>query len=228
MKSRITLIFLTSILLVACSDDKKQIDRNWRAYEYAKGNGDYVTAVTALNNIIAIDPFKNNVKDSLARIYFRAQMYKAANSVALELLNNDNAHDEMNLIVAESFNSLGQIEESLTYFDTWLQNNPTDISSRYNYAVNLFNLKKPDEAIPHLKEIIKNPESRKIGKNFGSDASNNQPVSYYGAALNVIGFNELQNNNLREAATLFNECLKSDPHFNLARNNLKALEDLSK
>ncbi|MCI5058700.1 MAG: tetratricopeptide repeat protein [Flavobacteriales bacterium] len=228
MLNRTLVVCLLAVILASCSNDQKQIDTSWRAYNYARDNGDFVTAVSALNTILAIDPFQNNVKDSLARIYYKAQMFRAAKNVAQELLNGEGAHMDMNLIAAESSNNLGLVEESLDYFNKWLEVNPSDIGVRYNYAVNLFNLKRADEAIPHLKEIINNPESRKLGKNFGTDAANGNAVSYYGAALNVMGFIELQKNNLKDSETFFKESLKSDPHFNLARNNLQALYDLGK
>ena len=223
MKKSITYILcISSFLFHSCSSEKKEETLDWKVYKNAKANGDYISCISALNRIMARDEYNMGVYDSLARVYYQAQLFVPAYQVAQKALQQSN-NDDLVLIAAESSERIGKTPESIDYYLQWLQNHPNEINISYKVATAYFNIKNIPAAKGELAKIIKNPKAKEIGLNFNTD-NVAQTISYYAAALNVLGFIQMQEKDFIKAEIAFLEALKVHPNFVLAKNNYAALK----
>ena len=210
--------------ILGCSPTKKEIEQNWVMFNKAKEHGDHITCVAALNRIMVLDQFNLSVYDTLARIYFQSQMYVPAYNVSKKALAY-NPNSDMLVIAGDASEKVGKTEEAIGYYERIVASKPDDIATIYKIATANFNLGKSDLAKPHLKKVINNERSKEIGLNFNNEGRS-QTIPYYSAALNVLGFIEMQDKNYPNAETVFMEALKRSPNFVLAKNNLSALQQL--
>ena len=226
-------LFIALIIAFSISCSQNNAEIHWEVYDNALSYNDASTAIMALHQIKALEPYNEEVNDTLANIYFKAGMYQSSLKIAKEVLSSKPNHLKITLIAGESANKLGAVDQAIEYYEKWLTQNPEDIAVLYSTAVNYFSLNQNSKEKPHsgkikeyLGKIVSLPQSREIGLPFAVNESQNQLISYYGAALNVLGYLKMEEGSYQEAKNYFDEALKNDPEFSLAKNNRTLLNQL--
>ncbi|MEZ5008519.1 MAG: hypothetical protein R2753_10265 [Chitinophagales bacterium] len=210
------------LAVIQCTTPRTEMNKHWKNYNTAVSNGDIATAIVEVNSIYAFDTTNQAVLDTLSRLYFiSGNSYGAFNTT--KRINNKSRDQKM--IMAESALQIGMQGEAKALF-TELNDADTSgsfIGIKYKLATLHFSDKEYEKAIALLNEVTLHDNSMtqttrvKVGDNSFQD------VSLYAASWNFAGYIQLLNGDLAAAEEYFNEALRAQPNFALAKNNLVLL-----
>lgn len=222
--NRIKLVAAIAIALTisACTTQQMEIDNHWTAYNVAMDNADINSAIAEVNAVLAFDTTDQAVIDTLSRLYFIMGNSFGAYKLAGKLEDKSNDHK---VILAESAMQLGHSEDAKKYF---LELNKIDstgenISNKYKLATLHFNDEEFKEAIQLLGEITKNENSSKQATRVNMENGAFQDVSLYAASWNFAGFIQSLVQDFDTAEEYYDEAIRAQPNFILAKNNKERL-----
>lgn len=190
------------------------------AYQLAIRYNDFDVAKAKLYDLLLRNPTNIRYAELLASLYFELNQSTSAALVALDIIEGGNGNNTTALeIAAYSLEQVGALDRALPHFES-LYLLTGDNFSLYKSAFIQFSLKRFPEALNSVNMLVKNAKpEEKIG--FPKSATETQQVDMKAAALNLKGMIYLEQGSKAEAKTAFEEALKLEPTFELAKENLK-------
>lgn len=186
-----------------------------QAVQYA----DFTSAAFALNQIIVLKPEAKAYKDTLAYIYMELGGNVQALSVARDILKTDPNNTAILEVSAISQEALGLYKEALDDYEK-LYKATTKPYHMYKIASMQYILKRFGECTQSINTLMNNPGIEKEKISINLDRGQRQEVAMKAALLNMLGMVAFEVNDYNNAKANFNEALKVEPNFVLAKANL--------
>lgn len=188
-------------------------------YSRALKYNDFQVAKNSVYKMIALNPTDKSLKDSLLTLYFNTSMYGQCILLSREILNENQSRLEILELKAASEQSIGLIKDALeSYEKLFLQTK--SLYHQYQVAVLQYQLKRYGECNANVEQILKNEKSASEKVSITLNQKESQEVLLKAAAFNIRGVMFLESNREEEAKFNFEEALKWQPDFTLAKNNL--------
>ncbi|MDX2001638.1 MAG: hypothetical protein SFW35_04365 [Chitinophagales bacterium] len=194
-------------------------DVNKAIYRNALKYNDFQTAINAVFNMIAYNPNEATLKDTLTYLYYNNGQYVQSLLVGTEILEKSDTNQNILEIVAISQQNLGLYKESLESYEK-LYKLTKSVMHQYKIATLQYTLKRYGECGATIDKILSSKDSdQKI--NISDANRQSQDVSIKAAVLNMNGVIYLELNQPELAKKSFEDALKLEPTFMLAKNNLE-------
>lgn len=206
------------------TSDRDSIPLEIKIYRSAILFGDYEVARNAIFSLITKYPAKIEYLDTLARIYFSTGAYSQALLAANIYLERDPQSIQMMELCAISQGALNNNKESLEMYER-LHAKTKSIFHAYQIAVLQYSLKRLGECEATVNGVINDPQAAKEKININVDQQTSQEVPLAAAALNLRGVLQKELNKTDKAKQDFEASLKLFPEFELAKNNLNAMNN---
>ncbi|MEX2594387.1 MAG: tetratricopeptide repeat protein [Anditalea sp.] len=207
---------------VQADSNKQKNEADQKIYQMALRYNDPSIAKSRLYDLIERNPDNPRYRELLGNIYFELEEYSSAALVALDLLKINGKSIAALEIAAYSLEQLGAVDKALPHFES-LHLLSGDLFSLYKASYLQYSLKKYEEALNSVNMLIKNKKSTEEKLAFPKKDDTNQEVSMQVAALNLKGLIYKEQGNTEEAKAAFDEALKANPEFEMAKENLAAL-----
>lgn len=180
---------------------------------------DFSSAAFALNQVIVLKPEVPAYKDTLAFIYVELGGNVQALSVAKDILATNPNNASILEVSAMSQESLGLYKEALEDYEKLfkLTNKPYHM---YKIASMQYVLKRFGECTASINGLLKSTEAEKEKITINMDRGQRQEVPMKAALYNMLGMVAYEVNDMNNAKLNFNEALKLEPNFVLAKGNL--------
>jgi tetratricopeptide (TPR) repeat protein len=199
------------------------LDHEKNTLKTALNYQDYTVAVNALYRLMEWDDEKKTFwKDSLCTIYFKTGAYRQCLTIASELLRERSGDQRLIAMIAFSEKNSGMIREALETYEK-LYPLTKDLYDLYEIAGIQFSLKRLGECEISLNKLIDAADSDRTTVNLSYDGNQKQTISVKAAALNLKGALMQEFNKKQDAIHYFEEALKLEPEFMLAKKNLQLL-----
>lgn len=207
---------------VQADSNKQKNEADQKIYQMALRYNDPSIAKARLYDLIERNPNNPRYRELLGNIYFEMEQYSSAALVAMDLLKMNDKNIPALEIAAYSLEQLGALDKALPHFES-LHLLSGDLFSLYKTSYLQYSLKKYEEALNSVNMLIKNKKSTEQKLAFPKKDNTNQEVSMQVAALNLKGLIHKEQGNTEEARAAFDEALKSNPEFEMAKENLASL-----
>ena len=191
-------------------------------YEKAKTYNDPNVAITALYNMVAIQPDNVFLKDSLMREYLSLSQWAPTYMISREILAiqpNNNFALEVSCVALQN---LGLKQEALNEYESlYLRTDRVDVL--YTISFLQFELKNLNESLTNLEILLNNDQTEEMVVSVSKDENDRQEVSMR-AKLNYLKglvFLEQGKNDLAKSS--FNDALNLSPEFKNALDKLNLL-----
>ncbi len=192
-------------------------------YKLALRYGDAIVARMAVYMELAKAPNDIALKDSLASLYAISGASLQTNLVARDVLVSQPANKKMLELQALSEQSLGRPKEALEAYEK-LYPLTQNLYHLFQIASLQYNLKRLGECNLSINAIVNNPESEKQKVGLALSQTQQQEVSLKAAALNIRGVVLKDQKENAAAKAAFEEALKVQADFVLAKNNLAEMQ----
>jgi tetratricopeptide (TPR) repeat protein len=215
-----------SATVFAQSDNKTSKDHYLSLYKRALKYNDSRTAITALNGYLTYGDDMSYM-DTLGYIYYLAGDYYSSLLLTKEV--TDAKPDNLNAMerLASCYNQLGDLKACVETYEklTPKTKNPYH---HYQLAVAQYQLKRIAECNQNLQVSIADTSSRRIPVAFTVAEGQVQNVPVMAAAYNMLGVIQMDVKNYADARKLINKAIEVYPDFVGAKQNLAALDNISK
>ena len=189
-------------------------------YQKAKSYNDPNVAITALYNMVAIQPENILLKDSLMKEYFAISQWAASYMVSREILTLE----PNNLIALEiscvTLQNLGLKQQALNEYETlYLKTNRVDILYTVSYLQ--FELSNFNESLTNLDILINNDLTNEMSVSVSKSDNTRQDILMRSQLHYLKGliYSEQDNNELAKVS--FEKSLEISPEFQNAADKLK-------
>jgi tetratricopeptide (TPR) repeat protein len=193
-----------------------------KVYNLALKYGDFTVAKTAVYEMLAEDPSRTDLLDTLTVIYFIQGSYGQAIAVGNEILETNPNKLAIREIVAVSYKNVNAPKEALTEFETLFKESG-DLYFLYEVASMQYALKRFGECIASCDAILNAEGAAEMKVNIGLGQGQYQDVPLPAAVLNMKGFIALEVNQPEAAKENFEAALAIDPEFVLPKANLQKM-----
>ncbi len=192
-------------------------------YKKSVKYGDLGVAKNALFTMLALKPENTFLKDTLAILYFQSQAYVQSILVTNEILDKDPSKISALEIKAVSESALGYSKEALDDYEK-LYAKTKNVYHLYQVASLQYQLKRVGECELSIGKILADPKAneQKVAMTIGQRGQQ-QEVVLKAAAINMKGVLYKELGKLDMAKVQFEEALKIQADFVLAKGNLQAL-----
>tara|TARA_B100000482_G_scaffold5562_1_gene4622 strand:- start:690 stop:1307 length:618 start_codon:yes stop_codon:yes gene_type:complete len=191
-------------------------------YEKAKSYNDPNVAISALYNMVALQPDNVLLKDSLMREYLAISQWAPSYMISREILGiqpNNNFALEVSCV---SLQNLGLKQEALNEYESlYLKTDRIDVL--YTISFLQFELRNFNESLTNLDILISNNQTEEMTVSVSKDENTRQEIAIR-AQLNYLKgliYIEQENNLLAKQA--FNTAIEIAPEFQNAISKLKTL-----
>jgi tetratricopeptide (TPR) repeat protein len=186
-------------------------------YKNALKYSDLTVAKDAVYKMMAINPSDKSLRDTLLYLYFSGGSFGQCVLLSRELLAENPSRSNILEVKAVSEQNLGLVKEALESYEK-LYATSKNLFHLYQVSVLQYQLKRYGECNNNIETILKDEKSmaEKVSINVGQAS---QEVSLKAAALNIRGVMLLEGKRDEEAKKCFEEALKIQPDFDLAKNN---------
>ena len=191
-------------------------------YEKAKSYNDPNVAISALYNMVALQPDNVLLKDSLMREYLAISQWAPSYMISREILGiqpNNNFALEVSCV---SLQNLGLKQEALNEYESlYLKTDRIDVL--YTISFLQFELRNFNESLTNLDILISNNQTEEMTVSVSKDENIRQEIAIR-AQLNYLKgliYIEQENNLLAKQA--FNTAIEIAPEFQNAISKLKTL-----
>ncbi len=191
-------------------------------YRLASRYGDYNAAILATYHLMALDPADASLKDTLASLYFGARSYTQAMVLGREILGADPSNAKMLQLVAISEENLGRAKEALEAYEKVYATTKLPYHL-YKVAVLQYQLQRLGECQNTLGMVIFAPEADKAKVAMPVNQQQQQEVNLKAAAFYVRGLVNLDQKESALARQAFQEAVRLEPQFVLAKARLDEL-----
>ncbi len=191
-------------------------------YEKAKSYNDPNVAISALYNMVAIQPDNILLKDSLMREYLALSQWAPTYMISREILSiqpNNNFALEVSCV---SLQNLGLKQEALNEYESlYLRTDRIDVL--YTITSLQFELGNLTESLTNLEILLNNSETEEMVARVSKGQNDTQDVPYR-AQLNYLkGLVYIERDEKELAKKAFNMALTLSPDFQNASDKLSAL-----
>jgi len=193
-------------------------------YQNSLKYSDLAIAKSALYTMIAINPGDKTLRDTLLFLYLNAGSFGQSVLLSREILAENPTNTTVQEIKAVSEQNLGLTKEALDSYEK-LYGQTKNIFHLYQTAVLQYQLKRYGECNANIDLIIKDEKAttEKVNINMGQNGAS-QEVNLKAAAYNIKGVMMLEGKREEEARAAFEQALKLQPDFELAKNNFSLTE----
>ena len=219
IKYLILLLFLSSYESFTQSIE---FDVQKSIYEKAKSYNDPNVAITALYNMVALQPDNLLLKDSLMREYLSLSQWAPTYMISREIMAlqpNNNFALEVSCVALQN---LGLKQEALNEYESlYLRTDRVDVL--YTISFLQFELKNLNESLTNLNILLENEQTEEMMVSVNKNQNERQEVSMR-AQLNYLKglvFLEQGKNDLAKQS--FNSAIELSPEFNNAIEKLNSL-----
>lgn len=200
-----------------------EFETHRKVFRQALRYGDFAGAAIAVNYMLVTDPSQKSYRDTLALIYTQMGASVQALGVAKDVLKDQPDNNAMMEVAASALEAVGQnvdnAEEAMGYYKSLAK---ATSSPYYTYKVASIQylLRRFAEAELTTRSIFTSDkaDNEKIAVNV--DRNQRQEVPLKAATYNLLGMTWLEQKDFDKARANFNEALKIEPNFVLAKNNL--------
>ena len=133
-------------------------DLQYGIYQKSTSVGDFVVATNAVYNMMAIDPSRTDLNDTLAYLYFVQGAYPQCILLGEEILKEKDDNLGILEIVAISKKSVGAIKEALESYEE-LVAQTGNVYHMYEISTLQYTLKRYGECVATINQILENQES---------------------------------------------------------------------
>jgi len=197
-------------------------DLNQKIYKMALQNGDLVVAKQAIYEMMAINPEKVDLKDSLALLYYNM----GANAECVLVTRNILATqpEKMNMLELKAIaqQNLGMFKESLADYEK-VYAKSKDQYHLYQIAALQYELKRVIECKNTVDQLIADKEIDKKEISINVARGQQQKVAFKAAAWNMKGVLAMDVKEFAAAKECFANAVALSPDFVLAKGNLEFL-----
>ena len=218
IKYLISLLFLLSYESFTQSTE---FDIQKSIYEKAKSYNDPNVAITALYNMVALQPDNLLLKDSLMREYLSLSQWAPTYMISREIMAlqpNNNFALEVSCVALQN---LGLKQEALNEYESlYLRTDRVDVL--YTISFLQFELKNLNESLTNLNILLENEQTEEMMVSVNKNQNERQEVSMR-AQLNYLKglvFLEQGKNDLAKES--FNSAIELSPEFNNAIEKLNS------
>ena len=218
IKYLILLLFLSSYESFTQSTE---FDIQKSIYEKAKSYNDPNVAITALYNMVALQPDNLLLKDSLMREYLSLSQWAPTYMISREIMvlqPNNNFALEVSCVALQN---LGLKQEALNEYESlYLRTDRVDVL--YTISFLQFELKNLNESLTNLNILLENEQTEEMMVSVNKNQNERQEVSMR-AQLNYLKglvFLEQGKNDLAKES--FNSAIELSPEFNNAIEKLNS------
>jgi tetratricopeptide (TPR) repeat protein len=195
-------------------------------YKRALKYNDSRTAITALNGYLTLGD-DVAYKDTLGYIYYLAGDYYSSLLLTKEVTDaqpeNNNALERL----ASCYNQLGDLKACVETYEKLIPKTKNPYH-HYQLAVAQYQLKRIAECNQNLQVAIADTSSKRIPVAFTVAEGQVQNVPVMAASYNMLGVIQMDVKNYADARKLINKAIEVYPDFVGARQNLAALDKISK
>ena len=190
-------------------------------YEKAKTYNDPNVAITALYNMVALQPQNVLLKDSLMREYLSLSQWAPTYMISREILAaqpNNNFALEVSCVALQN---LGLKQEALNEYESlYLRTDRIDVL--YTISFLQFELKNLNESLTNLEILLSNEQTETMMVSVNKNENERQEV-FMRAQLNYLkGLVYLDQGKNDLAKSSFNDALNLSPEFENAKEKLNS------
>ena len=219
IKYLILLLFLSSYESFAQSTE---FDIQKSIYEKAKSYNDPNVAITALYNMVALQPDNLLLKDSLMREYLSLSQWAPTYMISREIMASQPNNNFALEVSCVALQNLGLKQEALNEYESlYLRTDRVDVL--YTISFLQFELKNLNESLTNLNILLENEQTEEMMVSVNKNQNERQEVSMR-AQLNYLKglvFLEQGKNDLAKES--FNSAIELSPEFNNAIEKLNSL-----
>ena len=219
IKYLISLLFLLSYESFTQSTE---FDIQKSIYEKAKSYNDPNVAITALYNMVALQPDNLLLKDSLMREYLSLSQWAPTYMISREIMASQPNNNFALEVSCVALQNLGLKQEALNEYESlYLRTDRVDVL--YTISFLQFELKNLNESLTNLNILLENEQTEEMMVSVNKNQNERQEVSMR-AQLNYLKglvFLEQGKNDLAKES--FNSAIELSPEFNNAIEKLNSL-----
>ena len=219
IKYLILLLFLSSYESFTQSIE---FDVQKSIYEKAKSYNDPNVAITALYNMVALQPDNLLLKDSLMREYLSLSQWAPTYMISREIMASQPNNNFALEVSCVALQNLGLKQEALNEYESlYLRTDRVDVL--YTISFLQFELKNLNESLTNLNILLENEQTEEMMVSVNKNQNERQEVSMR-AQLNYLKglvFLEQGKNDLAKES--FNSAIELSPEFNNAIEKLNSL-----
>ncbi len=204
------------------TSESKNYSDDEKLYRTALEYGDLTVAKTAVYQMLADDPSRTDLLDTLTVLYFIQGAYGQSINLGEKVLENNASNLAIREIVAISYKNVNAVKEALGHFEK-LYAGTQDIFFLYEIASMQFSLQRFGECINSCDAILASEKAAETKVSININQNQSQEVNIAAAVLNMKGFIAIEVNQLEAAAQNFNAALEIEPEFVLPQANLQQL-----
>lgn len=221
-------VLFVSLGLASCKSGSDPVAHHQSVLERAVIMNDQPTAISTLHQLITLEPTNALWRDSLAVVYFTANMMEQAFLASKLSLSaaQKNPSERLIRVAAESSKVLGMQDESLKYHLRLLEYRPNSLVLQYDIGLLYFGLLQLEVGMEYMERVIADAGSKEEKITLFLEGGQSQQVSYFAAAHNVIGYGNIELKNYGAAKTALETALEADPEFRNAMANYGYLKQL--
>lgn len=201
----------------------KEYKQQKAVFDQALIYADYSVAKNALYQMMAIDTANKNLRDTLCILYFHAGDYGHCVMLGDQILKENPENVDIRGLKAISEKALGLLKEALSDYEV-LYNTNQSLEYLYQICTIQYEMKRYGECILSADKIIADSQSENVKINISTQQSR-QMIPMKAAAINIKGVIFLEMGKKDEARNAFKQALALAPDFELAKNNLKVLNE---
>ncbi len=222
MKTKFFLFIISFTFSFSMYSQNNNFEVQKSIYEKAKSYNDPNVAISALYNMVALQPDNVLLKDSLMREYLAISQWAPSYMISREILGiqpNNNFALEVSCV---SLQNLGLKQEALNEYESlYLKTDRIDVL--YTISFLQFELRNFNESLTNLDILISNNQTEEMTVSVSKDENTRQEIAIR-AQLNYLKgliYIEQENNLLAKQA--FNTAIEIAPEFQNAISKLKTL-----
>ena len=222
MKTKSILILIFFFIQFNSVAQETDFDIQKSIYEKAKSYNDPIVAISALYNMIAIQPDNILLKDSLMREYLSLSQWAPTYMISREILTaqpNNNFALEVSCV---SLQNLGLKQEALNEYESlYLRTDRIDVL--YTITSLQFELGNLNESLTNLEILLNNSQTEEMVARVSKGQNETQDVPYR-AQLNYLkGLVYVERDEKEFARKAFDMALSLSPDFKNASDKLNTL-----
>ena len=216
------LILLLFLLSYESFTQSIEFDVQKSIYEKAKSYNDPNVAITALYNMVALQPDNLLLKDSLMREYLSLSQWAPTYMISREIMASQPNNNFALEVSCVALQNLGLKQEALNEYESlYLRTDRVDVL--YTISFLQFELKNLNESLTNLNILLENEQTEGMMVSVNKNQNERQEVSMR-AQLNYLKglvFLEQGKNDLAKES--LNSAIQLSPDFNNAIEKLNSL-----
>ena len=222
MKTKFFLFIISFTFSFSMYSQNNNFEVQKSIYEKAKSYNDPNVAISALYNMVALQPDNVLLKDSLMREYLAISQWAPSYMISREILGiqpNNNFALEVSCV---SLQNLGLKQEALNEYESlYLKTDRIDVL--YTISFLQFELRNFNESLTNLDILISNNQTEEMTVSVSKDENTRQEIAIR-AQLNYLkGLIYIEQENDLLAKQAFNTAIEIAPEFQNAISKLKTL-----